>query len=64
MPRPLNTNLKGAFMAIKACVLHLKRSNQGRIIITSSITGPITGYPGWTYYGATKAAQLGFMHTA
>jgi 3-oxoacyl-[acyl-carrier protein] reductase len=45
-------------------VPYLKKSNQGRIIITSSITGPITGFPGWTHYGATKAGQLGFMRTA
>jgi 3-oxoacyl-[acyl-carrier protein] reductase len=36
----------------------------GRIILTSSITGPITGYPGWSHYGASKAGQLGFMRTA
>jgi NAD(P)-dependent dehydrogenase (short-subunit alcohol dehydrogenase family) len=24
----------------------------------------ITGYPGWTHYGASKAGQLGFMRTA
>jgi 3-oxoacyl-[acyl-carrier protein] reductase len=60
----MNTNPKGTFLAIKACVPHLKRSSQGRIIITSSITGPVTGYPGWTHYGATKAGQLGFMRTA
>src|SRR5919205_229380 len=35
-----------------------------RIVLTSSITGPITGFPGWSHYGATKAAQLGFMRTA
>ena len=33
-------------------------------MLTSSITGPITGYPGWCHYGATKAAQLGFLRTA
>ena len=60
----MNTNLKGTFLAIKACVPHLKNSSQGRIVITSSITGPVTGYPGWTHYGATKAGQLGFMRTA
>ena len=60
----MNTNLKGTFLAIKACVPYLKKSSQGRIIITSSITGPVTGYPGWTHYGATKAGQLGFMRTA
>jgi 3-oxoacyl-[acyl-carrier protein] reductase len=60
----MNTNLKGAFLSVKACVPYLKDSSQPRIIITSSITGPVTGYPGWTHYGATKAGQLGFMRTA
>ncbi|HNM97355.1 MAG TPA: SDR family oxidoreductase, partial [Marmoricola sp.] len=43
---------------------HLKASGRGRVIVTSSITGPVTGYPGWSHYGASKAAQLGFMRTA
>ena len=33
-------------------------------MLTSSITGPVTGFPGWAHYGASKAAQLGFMRTA
>ena len=33
-------------------------------VSSSSITGPITGFPGWAHYGATKAAQLGFMRSA
>jgi 3-oxoacyl-[acyl-carrier protein] reductase len=60
----VNTNLKGTFHSVKACVPYLKKSSQGRIILTSSITGPVTGFPGWTHYGATKAGQLGFMRTA
>ena len=60
----LGTNLKGTFLAIKSCLPHLKESSYGRIILTSSITGPITGYPGWTHYGASKSGQLGFMKTA
>jgi 3-oxoacyl-[acyl-carrier protein] reductase len=60
----LNTNLKGMFLAIKACLPALQRSGRGRIVVTSSITGPITGYPGWTHYGASKAGQLGFIRTA
>lgn len=60
----MNTNLRGTFVSVKACVPHLKKSDYGRIILTSSITGPNTGYPGWTHYGATKAGQLGFMRTA
>lgn len=60
----VDTNLKGTFLSIKAALPHLKKSDQGRIVITSSITGPVTGFPGWTHYGATKAGQLGFMRTA
>ena len=60
----LDTNLKGTFHAVKACVPYLKKSDQARIVLTSSITGPVTGFPGWTHYGATKSGQLGFMRTA
>ena len=60
----LATNLKGTFLAVKACVPYLKKSGDGRIVITSSITGPITGFPGWTHYGASKSGQLGFLRTA
>ncbi len=60
----LDANLKGTFLSVSACLPALKRSGRGRIVITSSITGPITGYPGWTHYGASKAGQLGFMRTA
>lgn len=60
----VDTNLKGTFHSVKAAVPFLKKSTQGRIVITSSITGPVTGFPGWTHYGATKAGQLGFMRTA
>ncbi len=60
----LNTNLKGSFLAVSACLPALRRSPYGRIVLTSSITGPITGYPGWSHYGASKAGQLGFMRTA
>ena len=60
----MDTNLKGTFHTVKAAIPELKKSDQGRIVITSSITGPITGFPGWTHYGATKAGQLGFMRTA
>ena len=58
------TNLKGTFLSVQAALPYLKKSDQGRIVLTSSITGPITGYPGWAHYAATKAGQLGFMRTA
>lgn len=58
------TNLRGNFLSVKACLPWLKRSGEGRIVLTSSITGPQTGFPGWSHYGATKSGQLGFMRTA
>ena len=60
----LGVNLKGTIFSVQACLPELARSGRGRIILTSSITGPITGYPGWTAYGASKAGQLGFLRTA
>jgi 3-oxoacyl-[acyl-carrier protein] reductase len=57
-------NVKGTMLSVKACLPALERSGHGRVVITSSITGPITGFPGWSHYGATKAAQLGFLRTA
>jgi 3-oxoacyl-[acyl-carrier protein] reductase len=58
------TNLKSAFFAVRACLPLLKQSPAGRIVFVSSITGPITGYPGLAAYGASKAGIDGFMRTA
>jgi 3-oxoacyl-[acyl-carrier protein] reductase len=60
----MGTNLKGMFLSVSACLPAMKAKKFGRIILTSSITGPVTGYPGWSHYGASKAGQLGFMRTA
>jgi len=59
-----STNVYGTVFAVQACLPWLEESGRGRIVITSSITGPITGDLRWSHYGATKAAQLGFMRTA
>jgi 3-oxoacyl-[acyl-carrier protein] reductase len=60
----LGVNLKGTFFTVQAALPALRRSGRGRVILTSSITGPITGYTGWSHYGASKAGQLGFMRSA
>ena len=62
--RVLDTNLKSSFLAVKAALPAMAKKGGGRIVLTSSITGPITGFPGWTHYGASKAGQLGFLKTA
>ena len=60
----MGTNLRSAFLTVKACIPYFEKAGKGRVILTSSITGPITGFPGWAHYGASKAGQLGFMRTA
>ena len=60
----MDVNLKGTFLGVRACLPKMKQRGEGRVIVTSSITGPITGYPGWCHYGASKSGQLGFIKTA
>ena len=60
----LATNLKGTFLCVKACIPQFEKAGKGRVVVTSSITGPVTGFPGWAHYGASKAGQLGFLKTA
>lgn len=57
-------NVKSMFFVVQAALKQMQKQNYGRVIITSSITGSITGFPGWSHYGASKAAQLGFMRSA
>ncbi|MBN6777102.1 3-oxoacyl-ACP reductase FabG [Pseudoclavibacter alba] len=57
-------NVKGTVHAVQAALPALEESGKGRIVLTSSITGNLTGFPKWSHYGATKAAQLGFMRSA
>lgn len=59
-----NLNVKGMFNVVKPVLAKMKKAEYGRVIITSSVTGDITGYVGGTHYGATKAANLGFMRNA
>ena len=57
-------NLRSAFLCVKAAIPHFENAGRGRVVLTSSITGPVTGFPGWAHYGASKSGQLGFLKTA
>jgi 3-oxoacyl-[acyl-carrier protein] reductase len=58
------TNLRSSFLCVKAVIPHFEKVGKGRVVLTSSITGPVTGFPGWSHYGASKSGQLGFLKTA
>lgn len=60
----MQTNMRSTFLCTQAVLPAMQSRQFGRIVLTSSITGPVTGFPGWSHYGASKAAQLGFMRTA
>jgi 3-oxoacyl-[acyl-carrier protein] reductase len=55
------TNLKGVFNYTRATVYSMIRQRAGRIVCVSSISGGRIGVIGQTNYGATKAAQIGFV---
>jgi len=61
--RVMGVNVKGALHAIQSCLPSMLERGTGRIVLTSSVTGPITGYPGFAHYGASKAAMLGMMRS-
>jgi 3-oxoacyl-[acyl-carrier protein] reductase len=60
----MDLNVGGAVRAVRACLPTMRDRGYGRIVLTSSITGPVTGQPGFAHYGASKAAMLGFMRSA
>lgn len=57
----LTINLKGTFLAVRACVPQMIRQKYGRILITSSTTGNRTAIIGLSHYAASKAGINGFI---
>lgn len=62
--RVMDINVLGALHAMQACLVPMRQRGYGRVVLMSSITGPITGQVGYGHYGASKAAMLGLMRSA
>ena len=62
--RVLAVNLKGGFLAARAALPAIRKSKGGRMIFTSSITGPRVTSPGHGHYSASKAGINGFIKAA
>jgi 3-oxoacyl-[acyl-carrier protein] reductase len=59
----LGVNLKGPYLAIRACMPQMKAQKYGRIVLTGSITGPIVSWPEHSAYAASKAGLVGLAKT-
>jgi 3-oxoacyl-[acyl-carrier protein] reductase len=57
-------NLRGTFLAARAALPFMKARKYGRMVFTSSITGPRVTSPGHGHYSASKAGINGFIKAA
>jgi 3-oxoacyl-[acyl-carrier protein] reductase len=57
-------NLKGTYLSARACLPAMRKQGSGRMVFTSSITGPRVVSPGHGHYSATKAGINGFIKAA
>jgi 3-oxoacyl-[acyl-carrier protein] reductase len=62
--RLMAVNLKGVFLAVKACLPAMKQQRYGRIVASSSITGNRTAIVEMAHYAASKAGINGFVRAA
>src|SRR5690606_38507956 len=62
--RVMATNLRGCFLAARTALPAMKRQGSGRLLFTSSITGPHVTSPGHGHYSASKAGINGFIRAA
>jgi 3-oxoacyl-[acyl-carrier protein] reductase len=60
----MGVNLRGCFNAARAALPTMRRQGSGRILFTSSITGPHVTSPGHGHYAASKAGINGFIRSA
>lgn len=60
----LAVNLKACFWLAQAALPSLRARGGGRLLVTSSVTGPRVAMPGSAHYAASKAGVNGFIRTA
>ena len=59
----IDRNLNTCFNITHAVLPHMIKSNYGRIVNVSSVTGPLVSNPGETAYSAAKAAMVGMSRS-
>jgi 3-oxoacyl-[acyl-carrier protein] reductase len=62
--RVLKVNLRGSFLATQAAMRVMRGQRYGRVVLTSSITGPRVVPPQHAHYAASKAGINGLIRAA
>ncbi len=60
----IDLNLTGAYISLSSVMPTMKQQKKGKIVITSSVTGPVVAMPGFAHYGAAKSGLSGLVRTA
>lgn len=60
----LAVNLKACFRLSAACIPLFRKRGAGRLLFTSSVTGPRVAMPNTSYYAASKGGINAFIRTA
>ena len=60
----LAVNMKAGVWITQACLPHFRAQGGGRVLFTSSVTGPRVAMPGTAHYGMSKSGLNGFVRTA
>jgi 3-oxoacyl-[acyl-carrier protein] reductase len=60
----LSVNMKAGLWLTQACLPHFRRQGGGRLLFTSSVTGPRVAMPGTAHYAMSKSGLNGFIRTA
>jgi 3-oxoacyl-[acyl-carrier protein] reductase len=63
LDRQLEITLKSAFHLTQAVLPGMRERRHGRVVMVSSVTGPLVTAPGSTAYATAKAALDGLMRT-
>ncbi|MFM7275916.1 MAG: SDR family oxidoreductase [Gammaproteobacteria bacterium] len=64
LDRTLAVNMKGGVWLLQASLPHFRAAGQGRMLFTSSVTGPRVAMPGTAHYAMSKGGMNGLIRTA
>lgn len=64
LAKTFSINVSAAFGLLQSALPYFKERRAGRMLVTSSVTGPRVAYPGLAHYAASKAAVNGFIRAA